>query len=139
LYTARLARFVLLAAITLIIPAGCSQSGLPKLAAVSGVVTLDGVPYPNAKVVFSPAKGRPSEGVTDGNGKYELMYLPEVKGAELGNHTVSITTQYQAPENPTGNEPQFKEPLPSKYHVTSTLTATVNEGANEVSFPLLRK
>jgi hypothetical protein len=127
---------VSLAALALIVGSGCS--GSQPLAAVSGVVTLDGTPYPNAHVTFSPAKGRPSEAVTDSEGKFELTYLPKVKGAELGNHTVTITTQYQAPENP-GTEKPFVEPLPPKYNVQSTLSATVAAGKNEVSFPLTSK
>lgn len=132
-----IARFdwlVALAAIALIV--GCSNS--QPLAAVSGVVMLDGTPYPNAHVTFSPVKGRPSEGVTDSEGKFELTYLPQVKGAELGKHTVTITTQYQAPENP-GKEAPFAEPLPLKYNVQSTLSAEVAAGKNEVNFPLTSK
>lgn len=135
MHTARFARFISLAAVALFAAGGCSSSDLPKLSTVSGVVTLDGAPYPNAYVMFAPAKGRPSEGVTDSSGKYELSFLPGVKGAELGEHKVSITTQYQAPENP-GSEPPFVEPLPPKYNVASTLTATVTSGSNEVNFDL---
>ncbi|WP_425614836.1 carboxypeptidase-like regulatory domain-containing protein [Anatilimnocola sp. NA78] len=135
--TARLARVVSLAVVALV-AAGCTGPGLPKLGLVSGTVTLDGAPYPNAHVTFTPAQGRPSEGMTDSNGKYELTFMPEVKGAQLGEHTVSITTHYQAPENP-GSEPQFKEPLPPKYNVQSTLKQTVASGPNEFNFALTSK
>src|SRR5690606_25476771 len=138
LYTARLAYFASLAAVALVAVGGCSGSDLPELASVTGVVTLDDAPYPNAHVMFTPAQGRPAEGVTDSNGKYELTYLPGVKGAEPGTYKVSITTQYQAPENP-GNEPQFVEPLPAKYNVSSTLSETVSPGKNEINFPLKSK
>ena len=117
---------------------GCSGSDTPDLGKVQGLVTLDGAPYGNARVTFSPAKGRPSEGVTNSEGKYELTYIPEVKGAELGEHTVTITTQYQAPENPDGGAP-FKDPIPNKYNVSSTLKATVVEGENQHDFPLVSK
>jgi hypothetical protein len=76
--------------------------------------------------------------VTDSAGKYELTYMPEVKGAELGEHTVSITTQYQAPENPDGGAP-FVDPIPSKYNTSSTLKATVVKGDNQHDFPLVTK
>ncbi|WP_254512544.1 carboxypeptidase regulatory-like domain-containing protein [Anatilimnocola floriformis] len=114
---------------------GCSGSNIPDLAQVNGVVTLNGMPYPNAQVTFTPAQGRPSEGVTDAEGKFELVYLPQVKGAQLGDHTVAITTRYQAPENP-GTERPFVEPLPPQYNVQSKLTAAVNSGVNVVDFPL---
>ncbi len=136
--TARLVRFASLAAVALIAAGGCSGSDLPELAPVSGVVTLDDAPYPNAHVMFTPAQGRPAEAVTDSNGKYELYYLPGTKGAEPGKYTVSITTQYQAPENP-GNEPPFVEPLPAHYNVSSTLSETVSPGKNEINFPLKSK
>jgi hypothetical protein len=135
--TARLPRLVCLTALALV-AAGCSGPDLPDLADVSGIVTLDGAPYPNAYVVFAPAKGRPAEGVTDSSGKYQLNYLPGVKGAVPGSYTVSITTQYQAPENP-GTERPFVEPLPAKYNVRSTLSATVAPGSNEANFDLTRK
>lgn len=137
LTTARVVLLVVLAA-SLLILGGCTDSKVPPLAEVSGVVTLDGAPYPNAHVTFSPAKGRPSEGVTDSEGKFELTYLPKVKGAEVGTHTVIITTQYQVPENST-KEVNFVEPLPPKYNVQSSLTVTVDAGNNEVNFPLTRR
>ncbi len=112
---------------------------MPKLAEVHGLVTLDGKPYPNAKVTFSPAKGRPSEGVTDSSGKFELFYLPQMKGAELGEHTVSITTQYQTPENPTPETANFVEPLLPKYNSKSALSVSVENGNNEINFPLTSK
>lgn len=136
--TARLVRLASLAAVAFIAAGGCSGSDLPELASVSGVVTLDGAPHPNAHVIFSPAQGRPAEAVTDSNGKYELYYLPGVKGAEPGQYTVSITTQYQAPENP-GNEPPFVDPIPAEYNVGSTLTETVSPGKNDINFELKTK
>lgn len=133
----RLIQIASLAAVAFIVTSGCSNSNQPPLGTVSGVVTLDDAPYPNANVVFTPAKGRPSVGLTDGSGRYELNYLPETKGAELGEHTVSITTNYQAPES--GKEVNFKEPLPVKYHENSTLSATVVAGSNKHDFPLTSK
>lgn len=136
--TASWVRFASLAAVALIAAAGCSGSKLPELASVSGVVTLDSKPHANAHVMFIPAQGRPAEAVTDSNGKYELNYLPGVKGAEPGTYTVSITTQYQAPENP-GNEPPFVDPIPPKYNVGSTLSEKVSPGKNEINFELQSK
>lgn len=118
--------------------AGCSGSDLPDLGQVHGVVTVDGAPYPNARVEFSPKTGRPSEGVTDASGKYVLKYMPEVPGAELGDHTVRITTLYQSPENPDDAKP-FTDPIPSQYNVESGYTATVNNGENEYNFDIKTK
>lgn len=121
----------------LIVGGGCSGSKTPALAPVRGVVTLDGAPYPNAKVTFTPAKGRPSEGVTDSAGKYELTYLPMVKGAEIGTHTVTISTQYQAPENPPAEPPPpFVDKIPARYNTRSGISAEVVAAGIEIDFPL---
>ncbi len=58
--------------------AGCGPSSdVPKLAPVHGVVTMDGKPLANATVRFIPESGRPSVGVTDEQGRYELNYTDE--------------------------------------------------------------
>lgn len=131
---ATLARVGLLAGVALAF-FGCSGSDVPPLGTVHGVVTFDGQPYSSARVTFTPAKGRPSQGVTDSEGKYELTYLPKIKGAEIGEHTVSIQTNYQAPENPDGGAP-FVDPLPAKYNTKTTLKKTVEKGDNTHNFEL---
>jgi len=77
--------------------AGCG--GGPKLVAVSGVVTLDGKPYPNAVVSFQPIgskdnldPGGGSMGVTDSGGRYMLKYNHTTYGAVVGKHRVRIST-----------------------------------------------
>lgn len=78
--------------------AGCGGGG-PKLARVSGVVTLDGKPYPNAVVSFQPIGGKDNENpgagsmaVTDASGRYVLRYDGRVEGAVVGRHRVRIST-----------------------------------------------
>ena len=63
---------------------GCS--GGPKFAPVSGVVTLDGKPYPKAVVSFQPVgtegnpnPGRGSSAYTDENGRFVLMGDNEIE------------------------------------------------------------
>ena len=51
---------------------GCAKGG-PKLYPATGTVTLDGKPLVDATVSFVPAAGRPSDGKTDGSGKYVIM------------------------------------------------------------------
>jgi hypothetical protein len=77
--------------------AGCGDG--PSLARVSGVVTLNGKPYPNALVSFQPMAskesqnpGKGSVGQTDENGRFELVYEGRKKGAVVGKHTVRIST-----------------------------------------------
>ena len=63
---------------------------------VSGVVTLDGVPLPGAKVTYYPASGgSPALGVTDGAGKFELTTfdtktLKSTNGALPGEYKVTV-------------------------------------------------
>ncbi len=69
----------------------------PPLAIVTGIVTLDGQPLPHAVVTFTPQEEwKPDEtpadsvGVTDEEGKFELSYAEDLKGAALGEHKVRI-------------------------------------------------
>jgi hypothetical protein len=108
---------------------GCSGSKQPPLGSVEGCVTLDGKPLAAAAVLFTPAgPGRTSIGITDSAGRYSLNYLRDIKGADLGRHTVRITT---ATDDNGG-----KERLPRRYHAKSQLTASVEPGSNHYDFPL---
>lgn len=60
------------AAVAMLAFGGCGTSG-PRLHPATGTVTLDGVPLVDATVSFVPAAGRPSDGKTDGSGKYTIM------------------------------------------------------------------
>jgi len=101
---------------------GCSAGDHPELGTVHGTVTLDGRPLAGACVVFQPSpKGRASSGLTDKTGRYELIYLREIKGAKVGPHRVRITT---------ASEEHPDERLPARYHHETILTAEVQSGEN---------
>ncbi len=111
---------------------GCGRSDLPPLGGVSGTVTLDGTPLAGAQVVFIPdGPGRSALATTDSAGRYELAYLRDIPGADVGTHSVRITT---ATEDRGG-----KEILPDRYHVKTELKATVEAGVNTLDFPLESK
>lgn len=121
-----LARFIAVALATLI---GCSGSKQPPLGTVEGFVTIDGKPLAAAAVLFTPeGRGRTSIGITDADGRYSLTYLRDIKGADVGRHTVRITT---ATDDNGG-----KERLPKRYHTKSTLSASVDPGSNQHDFAL---
>jgi hypothetical protein len=108
---------------------GCSPSHQPPLGHVSGIVTLDGEPLANATVRFTPAgPGRTSEGTSDTEGRYELRYLRDIRGANIDQHTVRITTASEA----NGG----RELLPPRYHSRSQLDARVVAGTNGLDFAL---
>lgn len=124
--------FVLIAVAISGISCGSDQ---PAIGRVHGIVTLDGVAYPDAQVLFTPAQGRPSSGITDGDGRYELTYVRDVKGASLGKHTICITT-IQKSSSDRGDDPPFKERIPEKYNLKSILSEDVKEGDNNFDFAL---
>jgi hypothetical protein len=66
---------------------GCS-SDEPEIVEVSGTVTRGGKPVPGLIVHFQPEGGRPSWGETDKQGRFELDYDPEHRGARVGKHKV---------------------------------------------------
>jgi hypothetical protein len=71
--------------------AGCGKGDYPEMARVSGTVAYKGKPVPNMMVNFMPSKGRPSWGKTDSEGKFEMVFDENVKGAEIGHHKVYFT------------------------------------------------
>lgn len=78
----------------LLLCAGCNAAGSddPELVEVSGLVTRDGKPVPEAIVTFhSPASGQPSAfGRTDAEGRYQLMTTSR-PGAVPGNYRVTVS------------------------------------------------
>lgn len=120
---------------TLLGSSACSNGDRPDVASVSGHVTLDGKPLDNAWVTFHPDYGRPSGAKTDEGGKYELLYLREVKGAKIGHHKVTISTLVDPVETADGSLPA-RERVPAIYNVKTSLEANVQEGDNTIDFTL---
>lgn len=121
----------------LVVAAGCSDkpAGI-SFGEVSGTVTLDGQPLPDATVRFEPVAGRPSFGRTGADGRYELGYRGRSWGAVVGPHTVRITTEDRIENEATGEIRVVRELLPARYHARSELTAEVATGENVLDFSL---
>lgn len=84
----RFARSVLLfAAAASFLAAGC---GGPSFCDVTGVVTRGGQPVKNLQVMFLPEKGRPSSGISDDQGRYQLQYTDQQKGLMPGKYKVVV-------------------------------------------------
>ena len=130
---------------------GCGgASDAPALGRVTGTVTYLGQPLANATVVFLPERPgvRSASGITDQNGRFELMSDIPGDGAVLGKHRVTITAR--APDQPLTAEQQLalqstgispppaKALIPEKFFRfdTSGLTAEVKSGANTSNFDL---
>ena len=117
--------------------AGCSGTpeDQPDTASVKGLVVMEGEPIEGAVVTFAPDAGRPSTGITNSQGIFELAYNPTTKGAKIGKHTVRISTARYV-ENPDGTTTEMKEVIPAKYNESSSLTVEVKPGENDFPFKL---
>ncbi len=112
-----------------LVAGGCSKSGdRPDLGEVTGVVTLDGEPLANASISFTEPGFRSSVGKTDSEGRYELIYIRDIKGAAVGTHTVRIKC-FAEPG-------QHVKQVPRKYNDESELTQEVKPGQNVINFNL---
>ena len=140
-------RFAIGAIFVLALTVGCGPGS--DMGYVTGVVTLDGEPVGNASVTFYQVGSRPSVGTTDRtDGSYELSYTREKMGALIGEHKVTIFQEED--EKPVvfkGQEPPAPLPpfkmvnIPRKYtdQRMTDLTATVENGSNEINFDLKSK
>ena len=131
---------IIVLAATLLSVVGCGGSGV-ETGTVEGVVKLDGAPLDRAMVEFQPGNGRGSVGMTDANGRYNLMFTANQEGATPGDHKVMITSAVSA-SGGEGDQPLVEareELLPAKYHEKTELTATVTTGSNTIDFDLQSK
>lgn len=126
--------------------AGCGSEY--EIASISGVVTYDGEPLPNASVRFQPQRqgespmvGPTSIAVTDEQGRFALKTYEGQAGAVVGPHVVSISTREQRlidPKNPENVEVVAKERVPRRYRNPSELRFEVpSGGASDANFDLV--
>lgn len=119
---------------------GCSSDG-PELADVSGTVTVDGKPVPNAVLTFIPTGGTTSYGKTNVQGKYKMMFTDTKSGAMVGTHKVEIDVKRFSKEEVAEMKASGMEasadfvPIPKKYD-KEPLTAEVKRGGNTIDFAL---
>lgn len=141
---------------SLLIVTGCGPSEGPKisgLVTVSGVVTLDGNPLPNATVTFVPKRSGAEEtsagGLSDSTGKYILRTGSDKNyGIKPGEYKVIISS-FVMPDGtvkeigPDVSPMQLKlegakQVVPPKYSdfIGSTLSSTVGPEGGKIDFPL---
>ena len=118
-----------------LLTAGCSSDD--GLATVTGTVTLNGQPLPNATVQFRPTSsdGVVAFGRTDAEGQYKLMRTVKVAGALPGEYSVSIRTAdtlFSDGQDDTNQE----ERVPARYNDQTELTRSVEPGENTFDFAL---
>ena len=126
--------------------------GAIKTEGVTGVVTLDGEPLPNATVYFTPVDktsgAQQSVGRTNELGEYKLQTLLGAAdaGTTPGDYVVTIDcvdeveTGAMTTDDDGNDVPEMEEiqRVPSRYlnGETSGLTATVVKGSNTFNFDL---
>ena len=118
--------------------AGCGGGGsadAPDLGVVTGTITLDGKPLPGATVGFlSTSEQRVSTGKTDSEGHYTMFLRNDIKGAPLGQNSVTVSTVVLGDDSVPGSGKP--ETLPAKYNSKTTLSADVEPGENTINFAL---
>ena len=113
---------------------GCGS----KLPIVEGIVTLDGDPVPNARVVFESPNSPTATAKTDDEGQFDVMSASE-RGMAEGSYKVSVSA-YQTRDG--GSEAPIPVlATPKKYNSvkTSELTAEVVAGKNSIKLELFSK
>lgn len=130
---------------------GCNPSDQPELGQVTGTITLDGKPLTGVAVVFQPDNGRPARGVTDAEGKYELVYIRQTKGTKVGPNRVEVAPSEEGEETEeaepgdgdtqtASKKPKSGKPsVPARYNTKSELKVDVKSGPNTFDFQLESK
>jgi hypothetical protein len=122
---------------------GCGGDG-PKMSEVSGVVTINGKPYPNAVVSFQPLgtkenpnPGRGSSGYTDESGRFTLKTDEGRTGAVVGKHRVRIMTKGNNVEtyDPTTGSPDGDLANPGKATIDPILPEWNSMSTKEFEVP----
>lgn len=116
---------------------GCGGGGadVPDLGGVTGKLTVNGQPLANAVVTFNPvADGRPSSGVSDSDGTYELMYTVDNAGATIGQHSVVVTAG-GAGGDYEGDAPEKTAGLPASAS-DGSIKQDVKAGDNQINIDL---
>ncbi len=123
----------ILTCLSLTLLSGCG-SDLPPIGPLTGTVTLNGNPYANGSIMFTPTNGgRPSVAATDESGKFEAMYNLDTPGALIGTHTVT----FEPGGKEESEEDEFKpySPPMENFKVTPS-EITVEAGGTEVTLTL---
>lgn len=119
----------LLLGCSLFLFAGCGgeeDSRIPQRYSVSGLVTIDGEPLASGSIAFSSPEDA-TIGISSGgsivDGRYELLATP-------GSKSVKISCIEETSTN------VFKDIVPPKYNLKTSLEAEVSENKKQFDFQL---
>lgn len=101
-----------------------------KLPTVEGTVTLDGVPLPDAKVVFESPDKPMAVATTDAGGHYEVTTGSQ-RGMAAGSYRVAISAYVTRDGGSESPIPVLRTPKKYNSAKSSGLTAEVKTGRNK--------
>jgi hypothetical protein len=133
---------VCIAALGLLSSGGCKEPGSSVTYKVRGKVSLNGQPVKDMKVLFTPAKGRPADGLLDSSGNFDFLSTDKLgDGAVEGKHKVSLgVIQPVAKLAPGGTfAPKPYSGYPKKYASAATTDVEVtvsSTGENKLEITL---
>jgi hypothetical protein len=125
----------------LLVLLGCGARA-PRVAQVSGRVTLDNQPLPKASVTFVPMASKENEnpgptaqGMTDADGRYQLSVDVSTPGAIVGKCRIYITTILSDPaiddRDAGGPIRKLRDKVPQKYNQGTELQFEVPAGGTD--------
>lgn len=122
---------------------GCGNSG-PQVVQIDGLATRGGKPVPFLTLNFTPEQGRPSWGVTDADGKFDLKYTDQQQGGVVGKHKVFLAFRPRSPKEEDELARGIKRPHPEQRAIlekygnadTSPLEVEIKHAGQKVELKL---
>jgi len=111
---------------------GCGGPDGPKLATVTGTITIDGKPVSGAgiQLISQEPNGSVAYGMTDESGQYEMAFGQKRKGAFPGKNKVVLNSDSRISVG--GEKYDGAEVFPPKYNTKSEEFVNVKEGESNV-------
>lgn len=142
-------RTALRGAVGILLLASCGCDSGPKVAPVSGQVTLDGKPLPEVRLhfqpVMTPSQAKNTQSIdsfatTDANGHYTLQLSDTGElGALVGAHSVRITDSRAESDQDAGDFQKVASRVPPHYADGSLNFEVKSEGSEAANFQLTSK
>ena len=113
---------------------GCGGASGPKLASVTGKITIDGKPVTGAgiQLISQEPNGSVAYGMTDESGYYEMAFGQSRKGAFPGKNKVVLNSDSHISVG--GEKFDGAEVFPPEYNTKSEKIVEVKDGSNVFDF-----
>ena len=131
------------AMVFLLLLAGCGAGDGLERVPITGLLTVEETPLPNAVVQLLPAEGTPglgAVGMTDAEGKFEVISSRESdEGLPPGEYTVRVSRLVNPdgtvvpPDEPEADHPECRESVPRPYSgVNSPLKVVISPEGGDI-------